>query len=244
VRAALFRSQSRYFAILLLTALALLSATAAHAGFYIDDFEVDDVAVGACAVESWMSFASNKDFMAATSPSCVVQLGAPVEIGAEFQRSRENGEWKTTGGLSGKVTLVRMTKGIGIGLSGEANWNLVTGASTGGNINIPVSFDIGKNVRLNVNGGYLYDAPTQAHFGTWGLGAEWAINPKVALIGEVFGQLGAHAETTTTQQPRFQTGVRYSPRDNLDLTLIYGRNLNGENANWVTLGTTFSFQAN
>jgi hypothetical protein len=52
-----------------------------------------------------------------------------------------------------------MTKGIGIGLSGEANWNLVTGASTGGNINIPVSFDIGKNVRLNVNGGAICTTP-------------------------------------------------------------------------------------
>jgi hypothetical protein len=243
VRAALFRSQSRNFGLLLLTALALLSATAAHAGFYIDDFEVDDVAVGACAVESWISFASNKDFMAVTSPSCVVQLGAPVEIGAEFQRGRENGEWKSTGGVSGKVTLVRMTKGIGIGLSGEANWNLVTGASTGGNINIPVSFDIGKNVRLNVNGGYLYDAPTQGHYGTWGVGAEWAIDPQVALIGEVFGQAGSRGETSTTQHPRFQTGVRYSPTSNVDLVLVYGRNLNGENANWVTLGGNFSFQA-
>lgn len=220
----------------------LLPATAAHAGFYVDDFEVDDV--GTCNVESWISYASNKDFMAATSPSCVVQIGkSPVDIGTEYQRSRENGEWKTQGSVSGKVTLVRMTKGIGIGLSGETNWNLVTGTSTGGNINVPVSVDIGKNVRLNVNGGYLYDGELKANFGTWGFGAEWTINPKVALIGEVFGQLGSRGETTTTQQPRFQTGVRYSPVSNVDLMLIYGRNLNGENANWVTLGVNFSFRA-
>jgi hypothetical protein len=243
VRAAFFRPHSRYFGVLLLAALVLLPATAAHAGFYVDDFEVDDV--GACAVESWTSFASNKDFMAVTSPSCVVQIGkSPVEIGAEFQRGRESGEWKSTAGISGKVTLVRMTKGIGVGLSGETDWNVITGASTGGNINVPVSFDIGKNVRLNVNGGYLYDAPTRGHFGIWGVGAEWAIDPKVALIGEVFGQAGSHGETSTTQHPRFQTGVRYSPKSNVDLMLIYGRNLNGENANWVTLGVNFSFQVN
>ena len=219
----------------------ILPVAAAHAGFYVDDFEVDEV--GSCNFESWTSYASNKDFMATTSPSCVVQLGAPVEIGAEYQRSRENGEWKTTGGVSGKVTLVRMTRGIGIGLSGETTWNLITGASTGGNINVPVSFDIGKNLRLNVNSGYLYDAPTRGHYATWGAGAEWTLNPKVALIGEVFGQAGSHGETSTTQHPRFQTGIRYSPKSNIDLMLIYGRNLNGENANWVTVGANFSFQA-
>ena len=242
MRAALRRLPFLNFRIFLLLALGLLPEAAAEAAFYVDDFEVDEV--GSCAVESWISYASNKDFMAVTSPSCVVQVGkSPVEIGAEYQRSRENGEWKTTGSVSGKVTLVRMTKGIGIGLSGETNWNLITGASAGGNINVPVSFDIGKNVRLNVNGGYLYDAPTQGHYGTWGIGAEWTINPKVALIGEVFGQAGSRGETTTTQQPRFQTGIRYSLKSNVDLLLIYGRNLNGENANWVTLGTNFSFQA-
>jgi hypothetical protein len=242
VRAALYRLPFPNFQTFLLAALLLLPAVAARAGFYVDDFEVDEV--GSCSVESWVSYASNKDFMAATSPSCVVQIGrSPVEIGTEVQRSRENGEWKTQGGVSGKVTLVRMTKGIGIGLSGETNWNLITGASTGGNINVPVSFDISKNVRLNVNGGYLYDGELKANFGTWGTGVEWAINPKVALIGEVFGQLGSRGETTTTQQPRMQAGVRYSVRDNVDLTLIYGRNLNGENANWVTVGTTFGFQA-
>jgi hypothetical protein len=111
-----------------------------------------------------------------------------------------------------------MTKGIGIGLSGETNWNLLNGASNGGNINVPVSFDIGKNVRLNVNGGYLYDGPTKGNYGTWGTAVEWTLNPKVALIGEIFGQLGSRGETSTTQQPRFQTGVRYSVTSNVDLS--------------------------
>ena len=93
MRAALFRLPFPNFQTFLLAALLLLPAVAAHAGFYVDDFEVDEV--GSCSVESWVSYASNKDFMAATSPSCVVQIGkSPVEIGTEVQRSRENGEWK------------------------------------------------------------------------------------------------------------------------------------------------------
>ncbi len=242
MRAALRRFPFLNFRILLLLALVLLPEAAAEAAFYVDDFEVDEP--GACAVESWISYASNKDFMAVTSPSCVVQIGkSPVELGVEYQRSREDGVWKTQGAVSSKVTLVRMTKGIGVGLSGELDWDLITGASKGGNFNVPVSFDIGKNLRLNVNGGYLYDGDLKAGFGTWGTGLEWTISPKIALIGEVFGQLGAQAQTTPTQQPRFQTGVRYSVGDHVDVTLIYGRNLNGENANWITVGTSFSFNA-
>ena len=118
MRAAICRLCFQTFGVLLLAAFALLPATAAYAGFYVDDFEVGDV--GSCSVESWVSFASNKDFMAATSPSCVVAIGkSPVELGVEYQRSREGDVWKTQGAASGKVTLVRMTKGIGIGLSGE-----------------------------------------------------------------------------------------------------------------------------
>jgi hypothetical protein len=87
VRAALFTPHFRKLDVLLLAALVLLPASLARAGFYVDDFEVDDA--GSCNVESWISYASNKDFMAATSPSCVVQIGkSPVEIGAEYQRSR------------------------------------------------------------------------------------------------------------------------------------------------------------
>jgi len=47
--------------------------------FYVDDYEVGDV--GTCNLDNWVSFASNQDFMAVTSPSCVVRIGVPVEIG-------------------------------------------------------------------------------------------------------------------------------------------------------------------
>ena len=234
-------TRRKYPCVLLLASIALLPATASHGVFYVDDYEIDDV--GSCSVESWLSFASNKDFMVATSPTCVVKLGVPVEIGAEYQRSRDNGEWKTQGGVSGKVTLLPMTNGIGIGLAGQANWDMLSGASTGGNIYVPVTFDLGHHVRLNFNSGWLYDAPTKFNFATWGAGVEWGVTPRLALIAEVFGQAGPRGEKVSVTQPRFQAGVRLSPLSNLDVTVIYGRNLNGENANWLTLGFTMGFQA-
>jgi len=236
-----FGTQYRCCCVLLRAGLALLPATQTHGAYYVDDYEVDDV--GSCNLESWVAFASNKDFMAVTSPSCVVRIGVPVEIGTEVQRGRENSEWKSSGGVSGKVTLLPMTNRVGIGLSGEADWDLLSGASTGGNINVPVTFDLGHGLRLNVNGGWLYDATTKFNYATWGTGVEWTVTPMVTLVAEAFGQAGPRGESVSITEPRFQTGIRFSPVSKLDVNLIYGRNLNGENANWLTLGVKFGFQA-
>jgi len=57
---------------------------------------------------------------------------------------------------------------------------------------------------------------------------------------EAFGQAG-HSDTPSVIQPRFQTGIRYRPNEIFSVDLIYGRNIQGENANWITLGTTIRF---
>src|SRR5664279_5988019 len=119
------RPRSSYCYVLLLAGLALLPAAATYGGFYVDDYEIGEV--GSCNLDNFVSFASNHDFMAVTSPSCVVRIGVPVEIGTEVQRSRENDEWKSSAGVSGKVTLLPMTNHVGVGLSGEADWNLLSG---------------------------------------------------------------------------------------------------------------------
>jgi hypothetical protein len=37
--------------------------------------------------------------------------------------------------------------------------------------------------------------------------------------------------------------VRYRPNEIFSLDIIYGRNIMGENANWITFGTTIRFPA-
>jgi len=41
--------------------------------------------------------------------------------------------------------------------------------------------------------------------------------------------------------PRVQVGLRFTPVEAFDIDVIYGRNITGENANWITLGTTIRF---
>ena len=57
---------------------------------------------------------------------------------------------------------------------------------------------------------------------------------------EAFGQAGA-SDIPSVVRPRFQTGVRYRPNEIFSVDLIYGHNITGENANWITVGTTIRF---
>ena len=58
---------------------------------------------------------------------------------------------------------------------------------------------------------------------------------------EVFGQLGARQDAIGVTEPRFQVGLRWRPIDDFNIDLIYGRNIYGENANWITLATVVRF---
>ena len=44
-------------------------------------------------------------------------------------------------------------------------------------------------------------------------------------------------------EPRTQIGVRFAPNEKFDIDLIWGRNITGENAHWVTLGLNVHFDA-
>ena len=57
---------------------------------------------------------------------------------------------------------------------------------------------------------------------------------------QAFGQAGT-SDIPSVVQPRFQAGVRYRPNEIFSVDVIYGRNISGENANWITLGTTIRF---
>jgi len=60
------------------------------------------------------------------------------------------------------------------------------------------------------------------------------------ISAQPFGQAG-QADVPSVTRPRFQAGVRYRPNEIFSVDLIYGRNIQGENANWITLGTTIRF---
>ncbi len=212
-------------------------AQAAGGAFAVDDAEVG--VPGSCKVESWASFASNSDLVAVTSPACVANIWRPVEIGGQFQRFRSGDEWGTTFTLKGKTNLVPIEPGkLGIALSGGVTIDLVNGETRGVFLIIPLTFQINEQFRININGGWARDPAAAQHFAIAGAGFEWNFVKPLTLITEVFAVAGSGQ-----RNPRFQTGLRYTPIDNLDIDVIYGRNITGENADWITVGLNVRFSA-
>jgi len=223
-------------------AFAISEARAAGGAFAVDDAAIDDV--GACKVESWISLASNTDLAAVSTPACVVPLFLPTEIGVQAARVRTDGEWGTNLTPKAKMTLVKPEAGkFGLAISGGTTFDLLTGENTGSFVNIPVTYMVTETFKLNVNAGWTYDRTNALHYASYGAGFEWIPikDGPVTLIAEVFGLIGERTDPRSIIDPRFQAGIRITPIETVDLDLIYGRNITGENANWVTVGLNVRF---
>ena len=214
---------------------------AAGAAYQVDTAEVSEP--GSCKVESWVSSAANHDMIASVSPACVVNAGRPVEVSAQFTRSRADGEWATGVSPKLKTNIVPTAIGSwGVAVSATASYDLLTKENTALFVTVPATLRLSNVVRINLNVGWQLDRTTDRNYLTYGAGFDWRTPDNVwTLTGEVFGQAG-YAEQSGVVAPRFQLGLRYRPVDQFNIDLIYGRNLAGERANWITLATVVRFK--
>src|SRR6185312_2849923 len=88
----------------ILTWLPAGAARAANGAYAVDAADIGEA--GSCKVESWLSSASNTDFMAVANPSCVVNPFQPVELSMFTSRARSDGEWNTTIQPKAKTNIV------------------------------------------------------------------------------------------------------------------------------------------
>src|SRR5947208_5912102 len=79
-------------------------AWAANGAYVVDAADVSEV--GSCKLESWISTATNTDFSLVANPSCVVELGKPVELSVLSTRFRSDGEWGNSFQPKAKTNLV------------------------------------------------------------------------------------------------------------------------------------------
>jgi hypothetical protein len=228
--------------------LPLAKVHAAGGAFIVDDSEIGKP--GDCKVESWAQAASNHNFAAVAAPACVVNLGLPVEAGATLNRSRVDSEWQTSAGPKAKINIVPAETGkLGIGLAGALNWNTANGQYLGNLVYVPVTYQATDAFKINLNAGWQYDGSARLSYAYWGAGFEWNFVKPVTLIGEVFGYYGklpasGEDEPPTAgsiREPRTQIGLRFTPQSNFDVDVIYGHNITGENAHWMTLGLNLRF---
>ena len=229
---------------MLLLALAMpRPALAANGATAVDDTDIDPV--GACKVDSWASFASNRDRIFNASPGCVFNVGTPLDVTAGFQRVRSGDEWGTTAAIKFRAFRIPAEGGkISMLFSAGGSYDVTSGEWATTLVNIPVTFQALENVKLNVNGGWFYDHVDRLHWGTWGASVDWNINERWSVIGEVFGQFGhSIVDQPRLTDPRAQLVLRYKPNENVDFDVVYGRNITGENSNWITVGLNLRFNA-
>jgi hypothetical protein len=223
-------------ALLLVVTMAPTSPTwAARLGgaYYVDDAEIGKV--GSCEVESWASFAANGDRIGVFSPACVVNMGVPVELGTNLVGTRSAGDPGGSVSLTAKTVPfpIRDHRGWGLALSGAVVYDPIDHTATGAILNVPMTYDFSKALRVNVNVGTQYNEGPHSWFATGGVGVSWNFVKQWSVISEVFAIVGPGQAN-----PRFQSGIRYSPSKDIDCDLIYGRNLTGERANWITFALT------
>jgi hypothetical protein len=225
---------------------AVLSTDAFAAGgaYQVDTADVGEP--GNCRVESWVSAAGNHDFIGALSPSCVVGFPQqPVEAGVQLTRTRAGGEWASGATPKLKTNLIPTAIGSwGLAVSGQASYDLITKETTSLAATLPATLRLSNVMRINLNAGVLNDRIAKQNYFTYGAGFDWRTPANDWIFtAEVFGQLGAMQETRGVTEPRFQVGLRWRPIDAVSFDIIYGRNLTGENSNWITLVNTVRFSA-
>jgi hypothetical protein len=219
--------------------LAAGEARAANGAYAVDAADISEV--GSCKVESWLSSATNTDLSAVANPSCVVDPFRPVELSMLVNRARSDGDWSTTIAPKAKMNIVPTGIGkFGFSLYAGGQFDASTGENFTAFAVIPATFRLSETMRINLNGGWLWDRTVDRHYLTYGLGFDWKFTDTLQWTIEAFGQAGA-SDIPGVVRPRFQTGVRYRPNEIFSVDLIYGHNITGENANWITIGTTVRF---
>src|SRR6266576_4856795 len=216
-------------------------ALAANGAYAVDAADISEV--GSCKVESWMSMATNTDFAAVANPSCAVNIFRPVELSLQTVRSRSDGDWSTSIAPKAKWNIAPTGSGkLGYSFYAGGSFDAMTGENLTAFAVVPATYRLSENMRVNVNAGWLWDRTVDRHYLTYGVGFDWKFTEVLQWTIEAFGQAGA-SDIPSVVRPRFQTGVRYRPNEIFSVDVIYGHNITGENANWITIGTTIRFPA-
>jgi hypothetical protein len=216
-------------------------ARAANGAYAVDAADISDV--GSCKIESWLQAATNTDFSAVANPTCAVNIFRPVELSMQTVRSRSDGDWSNSFAPKAKWNIAPTGIGrLGYSFYAAGSFDALTGENLTAFAVVPATYRLSENMRINVNAGWLWDRTVDRHYLLYGVGFDWKFTEVLQWTIEAFGQAGA-ADNQNVVRPRFQTGVRYRPNEIFSVDLIYGHNIMGENANWITLGTTVRFPA-
>ncbi|MCU1750277.1 hypothetical protein [Pseudomonas sp. 6D_7.1_Bac1] len=224
-----------------LTVIACLSliskANAAGGSYVVDDGAIN--APGECNVDLWNKSvrhdSSSNDLV--VSPACTFKSLPMVQLGAEVEYSRDDGESETQLSPQLKAQLWNR-EDLGLQLAASASAHFVINRAhsfDGVDLSLPLTFTPIQALRLNFNAGWTqaYDNGEQNRRWTWGTGVEYDLIDSLTLIAERFGQQGG--------QQAWQAGPRLHIGEHIDVDLVIGRNLTEDRDQWLTTGVTLRF---
>src|SRR3954469_5788264 len=198
-------------------------AWAANGAYVVDAADISEP--GSCKLESWISTATNTDFSLVANPSCVVDIGRPVEFSVLNNRFRADGEWNTTFQPKAKTNLLPTGIGkLGLSIFAGGSFDALTGDNLTTFAVVPATYRLSETMRVNVNGGWLWDRSVDRHYLLYGIGFDWKFTKTLQWTIEAFGQAGP-SDVPSTVRPRFQTGVRWRPSEEFSIDVIYGHNI-------------------
>src|SRR5712672_2049594 len=152
--------------------LASAGARAANGAYAVDAADISEV--GSCKLESWISTATNTDFSLVANPSCVVDMGKPVELSVLSNRSRSDGEWGNSFQPKAKTNLVPTGIGkFGFSIYAGGSFDALTGDNLTAFAVVAVTYRLSETMRININAGWLWDRTVDRHYLTYGLGFDW-----------------------------------------------------------------------
>ncbi|QXI30996.1 hypothetical protein [Pseudomonas vanderleydeniana] len=220
---------------------ALLSiyakAHAAGGAYVVDDGAIN--APGACNVDTWYKSNRHQASSGETvlSADCTPTGLPSLQLGADINRSRHDGEHQTLFSPHLKASLFSR-EDLGLESAILAQAHLATGrrhAYDGIDLALPLTYKPIEALRLTLSGGWshVYDDGEQKHRLTWGTGMEYDLAPALTLVAERFGQEGG--------DQGWQAGPRLHIGQKLDIDLVAGGQLNGDQDHWFTTGATLRF---
>ena len=204
--------------------------TLAAGGHYVveDALLVDQ---GGCELESWHS-----RFDSDTSESALLLTCNPTghfDIGGGLVRAEEGGESDTLVEVAAKALFLDADQHrVGVGIATIATWSNDSSKVETVELLLPVTVNATERLMLHANVGYA-DEREERNARLWGVGLDFELHPRVALIAESFG---THRSGSTFHQG----GLRFSLGE-VELDLSYGRAQADSDFDVVTGGLIWAF---
>ncbi|AZY48275.1 hypothetical protein ACLQ9F_14730 [Bordetella avium] len=210
---------------------ANLTAAQAGGALVVDDADVETP--GHCHVETWASHYGTKQGLGHLGMACTPSSLPSLELGMQGEYTRDRSDHGLGIGPTFKWNLLPSESGVGVALSGNAQWNTRRDRMDAGALLIPVSIPLGDKLNLNLNVGWSHDDGADRRDAyTEGVQLAYTLNETLSLIGETFRRQG---------DPRgYQGGLRLT-RGDMDVDFLYGHYVDGAHTQAYTLGLTWHY---